>query len=175
VDVTNNSVYNAGTPAPGQGPGPEGSAVITNTTNPGTSTTFIVVANNRGPAPDSYNLGASTVSSFASQNAAGRLDGDLQGRRWRGQLLDHGSHDHQYRLRWQRGGAATVCAVWSASPAGYAAGTNALYFRALSPNSGASDTIYDAVAVSRRAVDQLYAQPGWPDHSGRAPMSIRRH
>ena len=30
-------------------------------------------------------------------DAAGRLDGDLQGRRWRGQLLDHGSHDHHDR------------------------------------------------------------------------------
>src|SRR6267154_10267 len=126
VDVTNNSVY--GTPAPGQGAGPELSAVITNTPNPGTSTTFILVANNRGPAPDSYNLGASTVANFSSQTlpagwtVAFKADGGAGNCSSTGATITSTASV-------AASGAATVCAVVSV-PAGYAAGTNNLYYDA---------------------------------------------
>jgi uncharacterized repeat protein (TIGR01451 family) len=159
VDVTNNSAWNASPTAPGQGPGPEGSAVITNTTNPGTSTTFILVANNRGPAPDSYNLGASTVSNFASQTLpAGwtvtfKADGGAGNCSTTGATLTSTGSV-------AAGGNQVVCALVTV-PAGYAAGTNDLYFRALSPNSGAADTIHDAVTVNaQRSISFT------PNHSG---------
>src|SRR5205823_208487 len=44
-------------------------------------------------------------------------------------------------------GSSVICAVVSV-PAGYAAGTNDLYFRTGSANSGAADTIHDAVTVN---------------------------
>jgi len=159
VDVTNNSVYNAGTPAPGQGPGPEGAAVITNTTNPGTSTTFVLVANNRGPAPDSYNLGASTVGSFASQTLPAGWTVTFKADGGAGNCSTTGATISTTAMV-AASGAATVCAVVSV-PAAYAAGTNDLYFRALSPNSGASDTIHDAVAVSAARAISLT-----PNHAG---------
>ena len=159
VDVTNNSVYNAGTPAPGQGAGPEGAAVITNTTNPGTSTTFVLVANNRGPAPDSYNLGASTVSNFASQTLPAGWTVTFKADGGAGNCSTTGATITSTATV-AAGGAATVCAVVSV-PAGYAAGTNDLYFRALSPNSGVSDTIHDAVAVSAARSISLT-----PNHAG---------
>jgi uncharacterized repeat protein (TIGR01451 family) len=160
VDVTNNIVYQASAPlAPGQGLGPEGSAVITNTTNPGTSTTFVVVVNNRGPAPDSYNLGASTVSNFASQTLPAGWTVTFKADGGAGNCSTTGATITS-TASVAASGAATVCAVVSV-PAGYAAGTNALYFRALSPNSGASDTIYDAVAVSAARSITLT-----PNHAG---------
>ncbi len=159
VDVTNNSPYNAGSPAPGQNAGPELTAVITNTTNPGTSTTFIVVANNRGPSPDSYNLGASTVSSFASQTLPAGWTVTFKADGGAGNCSTTGATITS-TASVPAGGAATVCAVVSV-PAGYAAGTNALYFRALSPNSAASDTIHDAVTVSAARSISLT-----PNHAG---------
>jgi trimeric autotransporter adhesin len=159
VDVTNNSAYNAGTPAPGQGPGPEGAAVITNTTNPGTSTTFVLLANNRGPAPDSYNLAASTVANFASQTLPAGWTVTFKADGGAGNCSTTGATISATAMV-AASGAATVCAVVSV-PAGYAAGTNDLYFRALSPNSGASDTIHDAVAVSAARSISLT-----PNHAG---------
>src|SRR6266480_2231505 len=137
VDVTNNSVYNAGTPAPGQGAGPEGAAVITN----------------------SYNPGASTVSNFASQTLPAGWTVTFKADGGAGNCSTTGATITSTATV-AAGGAATVCAVVSV-PAGYAAGTNDLYFRALSPNSGVSDTIHDAVAVSAARSISLT-----PNHAG---------
>lgn len=159
VDLTNNSPYNAGAPAPGQGPGPEAAAVITNATNPNSSTTFVLVANNRGPSPDSYNLAASTVANFSSQTLPAawtvtfKADGGAGNCSTTAATLTNTGTV-------AGGGNAVVCAVVTV-PAGYAAGTNDLYFRALSPNSGASDTIHDAVTVN--ATRSLSFTP---NHSG---------
>jgi trimeric autotransporter adhesin len=159
LDITNNLPYNASTPAPGQGPGPEASPVITNATNPGTSTTFILVANNRGPSPDNYNLAASTVANFSSQTLpAGwtvtfKADGGAGNCSTTGATITN------------TGAVASlsdvvVCAVVTV-PAGFAAGSNDIYFRGLSPNSGATDTIHDAVTVNAvRAITFT------PNHSG---------
>jgi uncharacterized repeat protein (TIGR01451 family) len=159
VDVTNNSPYNAGSPAPGQGPGPEGSPVITNTTGPGSSTTFTLVANNRGPAPDNYNLAASTVANFSSQTLpAGwtvtfKADGGAGNCSTTGATITNTGNVASLSN-------AVVCAVVTV-PAGFAASSNNLYFRALSPNSGATDTIFDAVTVN--ATRSLTFTP---NHSG---------
>jgi uncharacterized repeat protein (TIGR01451 family) len=159
VDLTNNSPYNAGAPAPGQGPGPEAAAVITNATNPNSSTTFVLVANNRGLSPDSYNLAASTVANFSSQTLPGgwtvtfKADGGAGNCSTTAATLTNTGTV-------AGGGNAVVCAVVTV-PAGYAAGGNDLYFRSLSPNSGASDTIHDAVTVN--ATRSLSFTP---NHSG---------
>ena len=146
VDVTNNSPYNAGSPAPGQGPGPEATAVVTNATNPATSTTFVLVANNRGPSPDSYNLAASTVSSFASITLPAGWTVTFKADGGAGNCSSTGATVTNTGTVASLG-SSVICAVVSV-PAGYAAGTNDLYFRTVSPNSGAADTIHDAVTVN---------------------------
>ena len=141
ADLTNNTAT-----GPGFGPGPEAVAVFTNTTAPGTTTTFTLFANNTGPSPDSYNLGASTVSSFASQTLpAGwtvtfKADGGAGNCSTTGATITNTGSV-------AAGGSTLVCAVVSVPP-GYAAGTSDLYFRILSPTSGATDTVHDAVTVS---------------------------
>jgi trimeric autotransporter adhesin len=141
ADLTNNT---AG--GPGVGAGPEGAAVVTNTTAPGTSTTFTLVANNTGPSPDSYNLGASTVSNFASQTLpAGwtvtyKADGGAGNCSTTGATITNTGSV-------AAGGSTLVCAVVTV-PAGAPAATSDLYFRILSPTSGSADTLHDAVTVS---------------------------
>jgi len=145
VDLTGNAPL-GGSGVKGVGPGPEAGAQVTNTTNPNTSTTFTVVANNTGPIADTYNLGASTVSTFASTTLpAGwtvtfKADGGGGTCATTGATLSNTGTINA-------GANATFCAVVSV-PAGFAAGTTDLYFRALSPATGAQDTLHDAVVVS---------------------------
>ncbi|MBS0457577.1 MAG: DUF11 domain-containing protein [Proteobacteria bacterium] len=150
VDLTNNSAYNIGSPAPGQGSGPEPTPVITNTANPGATTTFTVYVNNIGPVSDSYNLGASTVSNFSSVTLpAGwtvvfKLDGGA------GNCSSTGATISTTPAV-PAGGNVVVCAVVTvaASGAGASAGNNELYFRGVSSASGAADTIHDRVTVNQ--------------------------
>jgi uncharacterized repeat protein (TIGR01451 family) len=145
VDLTNNAPL-GGTGVKGTGPGPEGTAQVTNATNPASTTTFILVANNTGPVADTYNLGASTVSTFASQNlptgwtVTFKADGGAGNCSTTGATITNTGTVNA-------GSSAAVCAVVSV-PAGYAAGTPDLYFRILSPATGAQDTIHDAVTVN---------------------------
>jgi uncharacterized repeat protein (TIGR01451 family) len=139
----------------GAGAGPEATAVVTNATNAGTATTFTLVANNTGPIADTYNFGASTVSTFASQTLpAGwtvtfKADGGAGNCSTTGATLSNTGTINA-------GSNATFCAVVSV-PAGAAAGTSDVYFRALSPSTGAQDTIHDAVTAN--AVRSLTFSP----------------
>lgn len=141
ADLTNNTAT-----GPGAGAGPEGAAVVTNAITPGNSTTFTLVASNTGPSPDSYNLGASTVSNFAAATLpAGwtvsfRADGGTGNCSTTGATITNTGSV-------AAGASAVVCAVVSV-PAGSPAATSDLYFRILSPTSGATDTVHDAVTVS---------------------------
>ncbi len=152
ADLRNNSAT-----GPGGGAGPEGAAVVTNTTPAGASTTFTLVANNTGPSPDTYNLGASTVSTFASQTLpAGwtvsfRTDGGAGNCSTTGATITNTGTV-------PAGGSAVVCAVVTV-PAGAPAATSDLYFRILSPTSGATDTLHDAVTVNA-ARSIVMGQPG---------------
>ena len=140
VDLTNNT---AG--GPGVGPGP-GAVAVTNTTNPGQTMTFTLVTNNTGPSPDTYTLGASTDSTFASQTlptgwtVTFKADGGAGNCSTTGATITNTGSVAP-------GASATVCAVVSI-PAGTPAATSDLYFRSLSLNSGASDTLHDAVTVN---------------------------
>jgi uncharacterized repeat protein (TIGR01451 family) len=146
VDLTNNAVAAAGVPGFGVFATGEAAAQVTNTLNPGASTVFSLVANNTGPSPDSYNLGASTVNTFASVTLpAGwtvsfRVDNSAGSCSTMGATITNTGTV-------AAGGAAFVCAVVNV-PAGFAAGTTQLYFRTLSPTSNVSDTLHDAVIVS---------------------------
>jgi len=124
--------------------------VITNTTNPGTSTTFIWWPQPR-PGARQLQLGVSTVSNFFEPDLAGRAGRDLQGHGGAGNCSTTG-HDHQYRFgggEWRRDGVRG-----GQRPGGYAAGTNDLYFRALSPTRGRA-TPFMMRSPSARALDQL--------------------
>ena len=147
MDLTNNLPAAAG--VPGFGPGPEASAVLSQSVNPGSTTIFTLVANNTGPSPDSYDLGASTSSTFASVTlptgwtVTFKADGGAGNCSSTGATITNtGSVP--------AAGNVKYCAVVTvpASGAGAAAGTRDLYFRTLSPTSGATDTIHDAVLVN---------------------------
>jgi len=145
VDLTGNAAL-AASGVKGTGAGPEASAQVTNATNPATSTTFILVANNTGPVADSYNLAASTVSTFASQTLPTGWTVTFKADGGTGTCSTTGASITNTGTI-TAGSNATVCAVVSV-PAGYAAGTSDLYFRVLSPSTGAQDTLHDAVTVN---------------------------
>jgi uncharacterized repeat protein (TIGR01451 family) len=139
----------------GIGAGPEGSAVVSNATNPGTTTIFTLVAKNTGPAPDTYNLAASTDASFATIVAPAGWTVVFKADGGAGTCASTGATITNTGSV-AAGGSATVCAVVTV-PAGYSAGTEQLYFRALSPTSTAIDRLHDAVAVN--AVRSLSLTP----------------
>ena len=135
VDVTNNA---AGGAAPGAGPGPEGAAVITNTTNPGTTTRFTLYVNNNSTVSDAFGLAASTDPTFVTLALPAG---------WTVTFYDAGNTVITNTASILGGGNQLVYADVTV-PAGAAPAVTQLYFRALSPTSGASDRIHDAVSVS---------------------------
>lgn len=145
VDLTNNAAI-GGPGVLGVGAGPEGSALVTKATNPGTTTTFVLVANNTGPSPDSYDLAASTVAGFGSTTLPAGWTVTFKADGGAGTCSTTGASITNTGSV-ASGAAVTVCAVVTV-PAGYAAGTSDLYFRTLSPTSAVSDTIHDAVTVN---------------------------
>ncbi len=149
VDLTNNSAYNGTTPAPGQGPGPETNPVVTQAVNPGASTTFVVYVNNIGPVADAYDLAASTASNFSSVSLPTGWTVTYKADGGSGTCSSTGATISNTGSI-AKGGNAVVCAVVSvpAGGAGAAAGASQIYFRGLSPASGAQDTIHDAVSVN---------------------------
>lgn len=143
VDLTNNSPT-----GPGVAAGlVSDAAQVTNTTNPGTTTTFTLVTNNTGPSPDSYNLTANNAFvfggtlalptgwtvTFKADNSGGACTTTGAS------IINTGNVP--------AGGSVTVCAVVTV-PAGFPAGTSDLYFRAQSPTSNVVDVIRDAVTVN---------------------------
>ena len=135
VDLSNTSVTGSGA-----GTSSEAAAQLTNAVNPGSSTTFTLVANNKGVTADSYDLGLTaalptgwTVTFKAAVSGSCASTGATITNT--GTVLSGAAN------------AVTVCAVVSV-PAGYAAGTTDLNFRVLSSTSGAADILHDAVAVN---------------------------
>ncbi len=149
VDLTNNAAI-GGPGVLGVGPGPEASPVVTNATNPGTTTTFVLYANNTSSAgvSDSYDLLASSTTTFGSSNTlpAGwtvtfRLSSgtDCTAANLSTVITNTGVING--------GSNKLVCAVVSV-PNNYAAGAQAVYFQSKSPTSGALDQIHDQVTVN---------------------------
>jgi uncharacterized repeat protein (TIGR01451 family) len=147
VDLTGNAAI-GGSGVVGVGAGPEASAQQTVSTNPAASATFLLVANNTGPAPDTYNLQASTASNFSSQTLPSGWTVVFQAPNSSNTCSPaSGTVISSTPTVAATTGTSIVCAVVSV-PAGYPAGTDEIYFRAISPNSGAADTINDAVTVN---------------------------
>jgi len=148
VDVTNNATIAGG--GLGVGAGPEVAVIVNNATNPGTTTTFTLYANNTSAAAvaDSYDLLASSTTTFGASSTlpAGwsvtfrsSLGADCTAANLGSVISNTGVVN---------GGTAKLyCAVISV-PANYAAGAQAVYFQAKSPTSGALDIIHDQVTVN---------------------------
>ena len=149
VDVTNNAAI-GGSGVLGVGAGPEASPVVTNSTNPGTTTTFTLYVNNTSGASvaDSYDLLASSTTTFGSSStlpagwsvtfrASNGTDCTAPNL---GTVISNTGVVNG-------GTAKLVCAVISV-PNNYAAGAQAVYFQAKSPTSGALDQIHDQVTVN---------------------------
>ncbi len=149
VDVTNNAAL--GSPGVlGTGAGPEASAVVTNATNPGTTTTFTLYVNNTSAAnvADSYDLLASSTTTFGSSSTL-PAGWSVTFRASNGSdctAANLGSVISNTGVV-NGGTAKLVCAVISI-PNNYAAGAQAVYFQAKSPTSGALDQIHDQVTVN---------------------------
>jgi uncharacterized repeat protein (TIGR01451 family) len=149
VDLTNNAAI--GSPGVlGVGPGPEASAVVTNATNPGTTTTFTLYVNNTSAASvaDSYDLLASSTTTFTSSNTL-PAGWSVTFRASNGADCTAGNLGSVISNTGvvNGGTAKLVCAVISV-PANYAAGAQAVYFQSKSPTSGALDQIHDQVTVN---------------------------
>ena len=135
VDLTNNT---SGAGSPGSGAGPEGTAVVTNSADPGATTRFtLYVANGSGVA-DSFDLAASTDSTFGALSLP-------EG--WKVVFRDAQGAVITNTGAIKANDARLVYADVTV-PAGYAPGAVDLYFRSLSPTSGAGDRIHDAVQVN---------------------------
>jgi trimeric autotransporter adhesin len=137
VDLTNNAALPG---APGAGPGVEALPVTTNTVLPGATTRFTLFVNNTSATGDTYNLSASDDPTFAALNlpsgwtvvfrdAAGTVITNTG-------VIAGGSNKQVFA-------DVTMPANQAAIPAPGAD----LYFRVVSPASGASDRKHDAVIV----------------------------
>ena len=122
----------------GAGAGPEVSAVVVNTANPGTTTRFTLHVTNTSSTADTYNLAASTDSAFASLTLPTG---------WTVVFRDTSEAVVAATGVLIAGTNKTIYADVSI-PSTNAPGTNHIYFRALSPTTGASDRLHDAVSVN---------------------------
>jgi uncharacterized repeat protein (TIGR01451 family) len=145
VDLTNNSARAdstpAGTAAAGNvattGFGASGTTtIITNTTNPGTTTRFTLLVNNTSATADSYNLLASTLPTgwsvvFRDSTSTGIGTGNI--------ITNTGTIN---------GAANQKVFADITVPANAPPGTTNIDFTATSPTTAATDVIRDAVTVN---------------------------
>ncbi len=135
VDVTNDAPLPG---APGAGAGPEAAFVIRNTANPGTTSRFTLYVNNTSGQNDNFDLAASTNSTFAAITLPAGWSVTFR----------NASNSVITNTGVLAAGASTLVYADVDVPAGAAAADVDLYFRALSPASGALDRIHDQVRVN---------------------------
>ena len=143
VDLTNDVPVNGS--APGEGAGPEAAPVQTVNVVPGEQAMLQLVVNNTGARQDSYSLAVSDTDFAPGQLPAGWQLGfyrDGGG----GDCATLGAVINNTGLI-PAGESRRVCARITAPVDAQGGDTLNLYFRALSPTSGASDIKLDAVAV----------------------------
>ena len=137
VDLTADDVVGGGSVL-GENAGPEGTAVKTNTENPGVTSTFTLFANNTSAVSDNYDIAVSTDETFATtvlpsgvtvtfKDAGGSVIGNT------GTI--NGGGDKQITME--------VNLPANAPPA-----TNSYYVRIKSPGSTAEDIIHVAIEVN---------------------------
>ncbi len=135
VDLTNNIALPG---APGAGVGPEGSFVIRNTTNPGTTTRFTLIVNNTSAQADDFAMTASTDNTFGALTLPAG---------WTVTFRDLANSVITSSGSIAAGGNSLVYAdVFVAN--GTAAGDVSVFFRARSAVTNAQDIIHDAVGVN---------------------------
>ncbi len=156
VDITN-TVALDGIPdetgvdaEPGEGITTAGEAdpVVTNTIDPGTTTTFTLFINNTGPQPDNYNLSASTDGSFSNITLPAG---------WTVEFMDPATGDLITNTGTIAADAAKEVTVEVTVPDHDLAGTKHLYLKTESFASGALDVIHDAVTVNTKSAISLVA------------------
>lgn len=160
VDLTNDAPIPG---APGEGPGPEGVAVITNPTNPGTTTRFTLYVNNTSTQADNYDMNASTDGSF------GLI---MLPTGWTVTFYDVGNSVLTNTGNIPAGGNELVYADVTVPP-GYAAGPVSIFFRSRSPVTNAFDVIHDAVDV--RVVRSLTLVPNNSAQSAPGGTTVYTH
>ncbi len=135
VDLTNDAPLPG---APGAGTGPEAAYVIRNTANPGTTTRFTLYVNNTSGQNDNFDMAASTDNTFGSITLPAG---------WTVTFRNAGNS-----VITNTGVIAPSASVLVYAdvdvPANAAAANVDLFFRAMSPVSGALDRIHDQVGVN---------------------------
>lgn len=150
VDLSNNAALGqAG--VLGVGPGPEAAAVTTNNAMPGSQSEFILYVNNTSTVADNFNLQVSTDSTFASTTLPAN---------WKVNFLDEQGKTITNTGPIAAGQSKRVFATVTV-PKNATSSIVDLYFRVLSPTTGASDIKHDAVAVG--AITDLVL---YPDNHG---------
>jgi uncharacterized repeat protein (TIGR01451 family) len=147
VNVTGGTVDLSNGASGGAGAGPEVSPVVVNTANPGTTTTFTLFVTNLSAVADTFNLTASTDSSFGSLTLPAG---------WAVSFRSIANAVITSTGVIPAGGNVQFFADVTI-PAGNGPGTNQIYFRALSPTTSLSDRLHDAVVVN--AVRSLSLAP----------------
>jgi uncharacterized repeat protein (TIGR01451 family) len=147
VDLTNDTTVPGGT---GVGQGPEASAVLTLSVNPGATIRVPLIVSNGSAVADAFDLAAASDAALATGLPAG----------WTVTFRDANNAIITSTGSMLAGTAKPVFAD-VAVPANYVAGTNQLFFRALSAATGASDRLHDAITVN--TVRSLVITP---NHSG---------
>ncbi|TYP93830.1 conserved repeat domain-containing protein [Fodinibius salinus] len=138
VDVTNNQAVNGSAPGEGINPTGENSPVTTNTTNPGTTTSFTLFINNTSSVADTYNLAASTDNTFGSITLPAG---------WSVEFQDSGGNPITSTGSIASGSNMEVTAVVTVPAGADYSAPQSIYFQAQS-SSGASDVKHDAVDVN---------------------------
>ena len=133
MDITANAF---GPTALGNGPGVEAAALETKTTTAGAMARFTLYLNNNGGSSDTFNLQASTDGSFGAQTLP---DG------WSVVFKD--ANNQVITAATVAAGAHPVVYAEVTPAAGAVVGTTDIYFRAISPTSGANDRIHQAVTI----------------------------
>ncbi|MGB0848040.1 MAG: hypothetical protein ACPGSM_15045 [Thiolinea sp.] len=136
ADLTNNAAL-GDSGALGTGAGPEGAALTTNNALPGDTTRFTLYVNNTSANHDNYHLQASTDSSFGTLVLPAG---------WEVVFVDANDYIINNTGNMAPNTSKLIYADVTVPPdAGVS--TTSVYFRILSPNSGAADIKHDAVNV----------------------------
>ena len=138
TSVTANSVDLQAAAGAGAGQGPEASAVQSLTGNPGVTTRFTLVVTNTSGVADTYDLSYATNAAFSTANLPTG---------WTIVFRDTSEAIVTGTGVLLAGGTKTIYADVT-TPATQTPGTTDLYYRIVSPTSGANDRLHDALTVN---------------------------
>ena len=144
VDITNDQSLATDANAPGNGQGPEPTAVTNTAANPGTTVNFTLFINNTSLQADNYSLSYATDTTGAGGLGTGTLPSG-----WTASFRDPNNGNSVISNSGSIAAGASKQVIFRVNiPAGYAPGTVDVFVRALSQNSGAVDIKHEAVTVN---------------------------